>query len=117
MNLSINYCNAPEKRVGYIYLIEIVPIGLYKIGLSVNPHSRRDTICLPEGIHGKRNIVHAIPCNDMYICEKYFHRRYKAYQYKHYAEWFRLPSDVVKEFCAITSMSVDGYHVNADLTR
>lgn len=67
-------------------------VGNYKIGVSVNPESRRSTLQCASGL--KIEIVgvyDTVPC--AYTCEKYAHRQYS--ENRLYGEWFDFTEDML----------------------
>ena len=82
----------PHRRRGYVYLLahKSEP-GVYKIGRTRNPESRRQTfgVLLPFPVEFEC----VIPARDMVVLESSLHAKFAADRIN--GEWFRLsPADV-----------------------
>ena len=88
---------------GYIYLVEAVDLGVYKIGHSTNPTKRIYQLdyLVPFPIR----LLHTIYVDSQRQCEDYFHRIFREWHIK--GEWFRLTPGQVEAFCQCKGKSDD----------
>jgi hypothetical protein len=86
-------------RSGYVYLLKTSG-GVYKIGRTNNPYSRRETFKskLP---YEHVNYLRTIRTKDMYKLETELHKRYKAWKVPGTREFFNLTDVQVAEICGI----------------
>lgn len=86
-------------RSGYVYLLK-TSTGVFKIGRTNNPYSRRQTFKskLP---YEHVNYLRTIRTKDMYALEKQLHKRYEAQRVKGTKEFFNLTDVQVAEICGI----------------
>lgn len=97
----------PAQR-GYIYLLRaVVPDNYYKIGLSIDPVKRIESmgVLLPFPIKP----LHQFPTNHRFRAEKQLHDKYANKRVN--GEWFALSEQDVKDICAISHMDIEGVQV------
>ena len=70
--------------------------GIYKIGISINPHARVRQL---EGQGGLISIIHAFKSSNAPAVEAALHRRFCKQHSR--GEWFRLSEEDLKAFCSI----------------
>jgi hypothetical protein len=81
-----NLADVRRKVLEYVYVIEAVGTGLYKIGLTTNPRGRLKKL---RGQYSSPLVVHIlIPSQDIYSLEKQLHHQFQDKQMT--GEWFAL---------------------------
>jgi hypothetical protein len=87
---------------GGVYIIKIkTEMPYYKIGCSRDPSKRLSAIRTHSPFDV--DLIHIIPCDDMYEVERILHKRY--YDKNVRGEWFVLTDEDVAEICAISGVS------------
>ena len=81
-----------KDSVGYVYIIEAVNMGFYKIGMTVNFIQReKNLVLLPFDI----KLFHKIESNDYIKLERELHKKYADKRVN--GEWFRLSQEDLEE--------------------
>ena len=107
-------CKIDEHR-GFVYLMENIQTGLYKIGISEQLHIRRRAI---ERVSGCdiRLVCACIPTPGFsppaFAIEKYLHNRYSRKRIKNKGEWFLLSDFNVNRIYALFNYIADFYEEN-----
>ena len=77
-----------EDKKGFVYLIEAVGAGRYKIGRTIDLDARFTALNSGQSCY-PLNILHAVWVDDCIELEGYLHRRLSRFRV--YGEWFELP--------------------------
>ena len=82
---------------GYVYLIQPEGFNVYKVGTSIDPPRRLETLQRKRA--ARLTIRAAIHYANGFGAEQWWHRKFAPHKLS--GEWFALPESVVAEFCAI----------------
>jgi len=88
---------------GYVYLVEAIGTGLYKIGIASDLKDRFRA--LQTGCPYKLRLVHACQPTNPIAIEREFHVLFKRYRV--IGEWFNLPLNEIKRLTTYMSLPLD----------
>lgn len=91
-------------KPGYIYLVRaITPHNHYKIGLSVDPSSRIESMGVKLPFPIER--LHTFPTNNTTLAEKQLHNQYAHKRLR--GEWFELSEQEIQNIYAIAYLCIE----------
>jgi len=86
-----------SDRSGYVYVIEAVNVGIYKIGMSIHPKKRFKV--LSKKVPLDMRLLHTIHTDDRHNLEHELHEKYSHCRVNR--EWFKLSQEELDEILAM----------------